>query len=154
MNLESWERNGWLEKHRTSKQEIQELLSVVERELIYSEAMAGGVEQGEEGEFNHAYEAARTLAKIALTACGYTTSRQQLSHYRVVESLKLTIGLDTSKVQYLQNCRTLRSKSLYDRAGTVSKRDAGELFKFARGLKEIVLNWLKACHPELIIDVL
>jgi hypothetical protein len=33
MSLELWEKNGWLQKHRTSKQEIQGILSLVERDI-------------------------------------------------------------------------------------------------------------------------
>lgn len=33
MSLADWERNGWLTAHRTSRNEIRDLLDVVERDL-------------------------------------------------------------------------------------------------------------------------
>ena len=32
MSLQDWERNGWLQGHQTSPNEIRDLLGVVERE--------------------------------------------------------------------------------------------------------------------------
>jgi hypothetical protein len=33
MSLANWAKNGWLQSHRTSGQEIDNLLAIVEREL-------------------------------------------------------------------------------------------------------------------------
>jgi hypothetical protein len=33
MSLPDWERNGWLQRHKTSPNEIRDLLAVVERDL-------------------------------------------------------------------------------------------------------------------------
>ncbi len=33
MSLENWAKNGWLRPHKTSNQEIQNLLAIVERDL-------------------------------------------------------------------------------------------------------------------------
>jgi hypothetical protein len=38
MSLAEWERNGWLTPHRTSPQEISELLAIVQRDLQDSRA--------------------------------------------------------------------------------------------------------------------
>ena len=38
MSLSEWERNGWLTKHQTSRNEIHDLLQVVERDLADSAA--------------------------------------------------------------------------------------------------------------------
>ena len=38
MSLAEWERNGWLAAHTTSRNEIRELLAVVDRDLADSEA--------------------------------------------------------------------------------------------------------------------
>ena len=36
MSLQDWERNGWLQRHKTSPNEIRDLLGVVERDLADS----------------------------------------------------------------------------------------------------------------------
>lgn len=33
MTLKNWENNGWLKKHKTSTEEIQNLFNIVERDL-------------------------------------------------------------------------------------------------------------------------
>jgi len=38
MSLSDWERNGWVTKHQTSRNEIRDLLQVVERDLADSAA--------------------------------------------------------------------------------------------------------------------
>ena len=38
MSLPDWERNGWLQRHKTSPNEIRDLLAVVERDLADSVA--------------------------------------------------------------------------------------------------------------------
>jgi len=43
MSLQSWADNGWLRAHRTSRQEVGELLKIVERDL--QDARAGGLSE-------------------------------------------------------------------------------------------------------------
>jgi hypothetical protein len=148
--LEGWVTNGWLKRHVTSPREIADLLAVARREMAFAKAVSHGVESGEEGEFSHSYEAARTLAKIALHACGYTTSKGSGTHYYSFESLRLTLGLESKKVVYLHTCTKKRGTSLYDRTGTISKREARDLLNFTKELLEIVLKWLNATRPELM----
>ena len=150
MSLESWVKNGWLKKHVTSRDEIMELLAVVRREMDFAQAISRGAEAGEEGEFSHCYDAARTLAKIALYACGYTASKGGGTHYYTIESLRLTIGLEADKVIYLHSCTGKRGTSVYDRVGTISKREAKTLSSFTKDLLDITLKWLHSSHPELM----
>ena len=150
MSLESWVKNGWLKKHVTSRDEIMELLAVVRREMDFAQAISRGAEAGEEGEFSHCYDAARTLAKIALNACGYTASKGGGTHYYTIESLRLTIGLEADKVIYLHSCTGKRGTSVYDRVGTISKREAKTLSSFTKELLDITLKWLHSSHPELM----
>lgn len=153
MSLEAWEKLGKLRKHEPSPREIRDLVCVVERELEYARAISRGAKFGEEGEFNHAYEAARTLAKIALAACGYRAQKHEGSHYYPIESMRHTIGLDSKKVAYLHSCTTIRGTSMYDRAGTISERAAKELVNFTIDLEEVVLKWVRAVRPDLLNEI-
>ena len=40
MSLSDWARNGWLVPHRTTPQELTDLLAIVDRDLADSEASA------------------------------------------------------------------------------------------------------------------
>ncbi|MFL6255013.1 MAG: hypothetical protein ACJ74T_08310 [Pyrinomonadaceae bacterium] len=37
MSLEGWANNGWLRRHETSRQEIADLLAIVDRDLTDAE---------------------------------------------------------------------------------------------------------------------
>jgi hypothetical protein len=93
MSLLDWERNGWLTAHRTSRNEIRDLLQVVERDL--ADSAAQGVSP--DWRMNIAYNAALQAATAALAATGYRASREQ-HHYRVIQSLHDTIGADVALV--------------------------------------------------------
>jgi len=62
MSLQRWAANGWLRPHKTSTQEISDLLSIVDRDLIDAEA---GISP--DWRFGIAYNAALKLAKTILS---------------------------------------------------------------------------------------
>lgn len=93
MSLSDWQKNGWLHEHRTSTAEIRELLAVVDRDLADSEA------EGLSADWRMAiaYNAALQAATAALAAAGYRATRDQ-HHYRVIQSLRETVGVDAPTV--------------------------------------------------------
>ena len=93
MSLPEWEQNGWPTKHQTSKNEIDDLLQVVERDRADSAAENVSADW----RMNIAYNAGLQAATAALAASGYRASRDS-HHYRVIQSLKETIGLDNSVI--------------------------------------------------------
>jgi hypothetical protein len=104
MSLTDWERNGWLSAHRTSPQEIEELFAVVERDL--ADSAARGISA--DWRMNIAYNAALQAARAALAAAGYRATREQ-HHYRVIQSLRETIGADVALVNALDAFRKKRN---------------------------------------------
>lgn len=97
---------------------------------------------------NIAYNAALQSATAALAACGYRVSREA-HHYRVIQSLHLTIGADKELVHQLDQFRKKRNISDYERAGLVSEQEGEEMEALARRLRKKVEEWLRANHPEL-----
>ena len=77
MNLKDWQDNGWLKQHTTDKQEIANLLSIVERDLND----AGNTTVSSDWRFGIAYNAALKLCTIVLYAQGYRPENT-LAHYR------------------------------------------------------------------------
>ena len=51
MSLREWERNGWLQSHESSPNEVRDLLAVVDRDL--ADSAAGGLSA--DGRMNIAY---------------------------------------------------------------------------------------------------
>ena len=67
MSLKQWLDNGWLRKHITDKQEISNLLQIVDRDL--KDAKEKSISQ--DWRFGIAYNAALKLCAILLAAEGY-----------------------------------------------------------------------------------
>ncbi len=87
MSLQDWLRNGWLVEHKTSPAEIAELLAIADRDL--ADCQVQGLSP--DWRLNIAYNAALQASTAALAACGYRAAREA-HHYRVIQSLALTIG--------------------------------------------------------------
>ena len=145
MSLPDWERNGWLTRHQTSRNEIRDLLQVVERDL--ADSVAEGLSA--DWRMNIAYNAALQAATATLAAAGYRASRGA-HHYRVIQSLKETIGTDASVVATFDAFRKKRNVTGYERVGLVSDADAEAMRALAMGLRDDVLAWLKKHHAALL----
>lgn len=144
MTLNDWLRNGWLQKHRTSREEIQGLLGVVDRSL--QDAEIPGLSP--DGRFSHAYNAALQCAVAALAAEGFRPPRQS-KHYRAIESLELTLGEPSENVRFLDAAKKKRNVAAYERSGSISDAEVEEMMVFARELRSRLVSWLKKNHGEL-----
>jgi len=145
MSLSEWERNGWVVKHRTSRHEIRDLLQVVERDL--GDSAAEGLSA--DWRMNIAYNAALQAATAALAAAGYRPSRDA-HHYRVIQSLRETLGADAAVVATFDAFRKKRNISGYERIGLVSDADAGAMRALAVALRRDVMAWLKRYHGDVL----
>lgn len=140
MNLELWEKNGWLREHKTSPKEINSILSLVERDIEDASREIISIDW----QFNIAYNAGLQLATIALLAAGYRAGRGESKHYRVIQALPLVMGEHYSTLRnYLDNCRRKRNVSEYDAAGTISEKEAVDLLKAVKAFKIELESWLK-----------
>jgi hypothetical protein len=144
MSLIDWLRNGWLVAHKPSRQEIRDLLAIAERDL--RECRAEGLSP--DWRLAIAYNSALQSASAALAATGYRSARNG-HHYRIFQSLALTIGADVSLIARLDAFRKKRNISDYERSGSVSEQEARELYELAGSLKRAVELWLKKNHPGL-----
>lgn len=146
MTLKQWQDNGWLRSHKTSAEEIGNLLAIVRRDLQDSgeEAISA------DWRFGIAYNAALKLCTVLLHAEGYRPEKS-LAHYRTLQALPLILGTKKkADAEYLDTCRAKRNTVEYDFVGGVTGADAEELVDFAKELEKEVLDWLKAKHPDLL----
>ena len=146
MTLRKWVEYGWLRPHESSREEIRNLLAVVDRDLENAR-----IERlSPDWRFGIAYNAALKLCTILLYASGYRTDRE-LAHKRTIDALPLILGGGRAgDANYLDACRKKRHVVEYETAGSVTDADADELIEFGAGLREEVLGWLRDKHPELI----
>ncbi len=144
MTLKQWADNRWLKEEKTSREEIFNLLAIVERDM---EDAKGSISP--DWRFGIAYNAALKLCTVLMRSEGYRAAHG-LQHYRTIVALPLILGVDRkSDADYLDSCRIKRNKVEYDYVGGASEDDAEELLTFVKELRDDVLAWLKKHHPEL-----
>jgi hypothetical protein len=145
MSLQDWANSGWLRSHKTSKQEVQQLMAIVDRDL--KDARQKGVSA--DWRFGIAYNAALKLCTILLYVEGFRPEKT-LAHYRTLQALPLILGPEKEDdADYLDTCRTKRNTVEYDYVGGATNSDADELIAYVMKLKIEVLGWLKQNHPDL-----
>jgi hypothetical protein len=145
MSLEAWRNNGWLSPHQPTRQEIADLLALVDRDLkdCQSEGLSA------DWRFNIAYNALLQTATAALAAAGYRAGRDA-HHYRVLQSLAFTAALDEAVLRQLDAFRKKRNLTGYERIGAVSDREVSEVIQMARTIRKQVEGWIRKDHPELL----
>lgn len=123
---------------------MRDLLEVVERDL------ADSAREGLSADWrmNIAYNAALQAATAALAAAGYRASRDQ-HHFRVIQSLRETIGADAKLVNILDAFRKKRNLTGYERVGLVSDAEADSIRALALRLRDEVMAWLRKQHAHL-----
>lgn len=141
--LKDWLNNGWLVRHKTSRQEISDLFAIADRDVSTAQLENLPVDW----RMSIAYNAALQSATAALAASGYRAQRTA-QHYRVIQSLEHTIGLAAEVVDQIDAFRK-RNISSYDRPGTVSEKEAGEMLELARYVRQAVEKWLRANRADL-----
>jgi hypothetical protein len=132
-------------KHQASVNEIRDLLQVVERDLADSDAEGLSAD----GRMNIAYNAALQAATIALAAAGHRAVRES-HHFRVIQSLRETIGVEAGVVATFDAFRKKRNITGYERIGLVSDADAEAMRALAVRLRDDVVAWLTKRHGGLL----
>jgi hypothetical protein len=145
MSLRDWQKHNWLVAHETSREEIDGLFAIVERDL--ANAKVSGLSA--DWQLNIGYNAALQAATAALAASGYRAAREQ-HHYRTIQSLAFTIGWPTGKIDRFDRLRKKRNIGGYETAGVASDREAREMHELATSLRNDVLSWLRKHHPKLL----
>jgi len=147
MTLKQWLNNGWLKIHKSSKEEIENLLAIVDRDI--KDASEGEISA--DWSFGIAYNAALKLCTILLYAEGYKAERN-LQHYRTIQALYVILGPERKNdADYLDFCRSKRNIVEYDFVGGVTADNANELIEFVKDLKVDVERWLEKSHPDFIV---
>jgi hypothetical protein len=140
MSFKQWEQAQYIKPHRTSRQEIADLFGVADRDI----AAAQTAHLIADWRLNIAYNAGLQLA-----TAGYQAARMG-HHYRVIQSLELTLQLDAETIALFDDFRKLRNESDYERAGRVSNTDADEMLQLAIRLRTEVEAWIRRHNPGLL----
>lgn len=87
-------------------------------------------------------------AAAALAAEGYRAARDQ-HHFKVLDSLRFTLEIDSKCSRKLDLCRKKRNAGVYEQVGAVSEEEAAEMVEIAASLRVALLDWLRIRHPDL-----
>lgn len=144
MNFESLLAQGRLRSHRTNKDEIQEMLRLVDRDLGDAEVQGLSLDR----RFLIAYEAGLNLATIPLYCSGHETHGQG-HHWITFQVLPHLMGSEYRDfAEYMDLCRTKRNIGTYDRGGQIAETEVEELLEEVLNFKSVIGDWLKANYPE------
>lgn len=146
MSLKALLNQDKLRQHKTSREEIKNLLMLVRRDI--KDAKLEGLSA--DRKFACAYNAVLQLATALLYCKGYEP--QGLGHHFIVfQAMKEILGSDYYKLaDYFDSCRAKRNITDYDYAGGISAQEAHELIREAEGFSEVIINWFKKNYPSLL----
>lgn len=145
VSLQDWLNEGRLKTHKTSQKEIEQLFAVFERDMADAQAENLSTDR----RFTTTYNAAFMVARAALAASGYRTSGKG-NHYWTIQSLAFTLKPDAETIRKFNKFRQKRNTSDYEMIGVVSEQEVSEMVALAQELRDMVTEWLKKNHPELI----
>ena len=145
VSLEDWLNEGRLRQHKTSKNEIKQLLAVFARDMTDAQSNTISIDR----RFATAYNAALTVSTAALAANGYRAAGEG-HHYWVIQSLAFTLKLDSESIEVFNRFRRKRNTIDYERIGTVSEREVLETLELARSIRGKLETWLAESYPQLL----
>jgi hypothetical protein len=146
MTLQDWLNSGWLKSHKSSANEVRDLLAKVERDIVESQKP----EIVQDWRLAIAYNACLGCATIALRASGYRIPGGAGQHYRTIQSLRFTLNPPDEIISSLEGISKQRAIVSYDAAGIISEAAADEAQLLAKDLKALLQSWLRKNHKELL----
>lgn len=137
--------NNEVQRHKTSKKELDKLRAVIARDLADASLDAVSADR----RFATAYNAALQAAKMAIGCAGYRAVGA--GHHRIsFEVVKLAIGKAAEPhSDYFDRCRRKRNVIDYDDAFVATETEAAEIVVNAKEFVEMVEQWIAKNHSSL-----
>jgi len=146
VSLEAWHDGGLIVTHATNRQEVSDLLAIIDTDLKDAEIL----ELSAERKLSCCYNAMLTAARVALRASGYRVPKSNPSHhYYAIQSLRHTVEFDTDTVLRIEAVQKKQNVADYIRVGEVSESVAAEILALARDVCRRTRGWLIENHPNL-----
>jgi uncharacterized protein (UPF0332 family) len=132
--------------HASSKQEVDALRALVERDLSDAAIPALSADR----RFATAYNAALQTAKIAVACAGYRVMSRPGHHRFQFEAASIALGPGAHRIlDYFDICRRKRNVIDYDAAFVATETEAEEILKEAKAFRAFVEHWIVSTHPSL-----
>jgi hypothetical protein len=134
-----------VQRHATTRQEQDDLRSVVARDLADAALPA----LSDDRAFATAYNAVLQLAKMSIAAAGYRVIGQG-HHQTTFHAVDLALGSSAaSYTAYFDACRRKRNQLDYDVADVATHTESQELLTKAHEFQQLVESWLATTYPHL-----
>jgi hypothetical protein len=134
-----------VQRHTTSRQELDGLRAVVARDL--DDAKVPGLST--DRQFATAYNAVLQLAKMAIACAGYRVVGQG-HHLTTFEAVELAMGRSIAPLaRYFETCRRKRNMLDYDMANVATETEVRELLEKAEQFRQLVEQWIVQHYPRL-----
>lgn len=135
-----------VQKHKTSKQEIDNMRELIARDL--ADAAVAGLSA--DRCFATAYNAALQAANMAIACAGYRVT-SKMGHHRIsIESARLALGSLADKyADYFETCRRKRNVIDYTRSHVATETEAKEILGKATDFYQFVETWITTTYPKL-----
>jgi len=132
--------------HTTSKEELDALRALVERDLTDADVPNLSADR----RFATAYNAVLQLCKMALACAGYRVATGLGHHQTTFEAAGLALDpAASSYTAHFDTCRRKRNILDYDAACVATETETKELLKKAHEFNELVEGWIAHNHPYL-----
>ena len=146
MSLKELSSQGSIKSHKTSKEEVENLLGLARRDIKDAKVDTISTDR----RFATAYNAILQLATLVIYCKGYMPTGVG-HHYTVFKALKIIMGENYYDIaDYFDSCRAKRNITDYRHTGEISESETGELIKDAEKFLKIVLEFIKKYHPSLL----
>jgi len=153
VTLKDWAIKYNLKEEKPSREEIADLLKLVDQKLEDCRIVA---ETSVSADHYHTtvYEAALPCAAAPLRAEGYRIpSASNGGHSLLFQALTFTVDKKLKYSDPLQEARKLRNQTVYTSIVSLNKPDISKLLTTVRELRGDVEKWLRKEHPELFPQV-
>ncbi|KAF0133656.1 MAG: hypothetical protein FD145_1194 [Candidatus Saganbacteria bacterium] len=137
---------GHIQKHKTSKEEIENLLTLIERDIKDAAIVA----LSEDRRFTIAYNAVLQCGTIIMSCIGFRT-KGEAHHFFTFEFLQEALGsAHNETIDYFNACRAKRNRTDYDSAGEISETEVFELIKEAKNFYKFTKDWVNKNFPQYL----
>lgn len=134
MVLENWFEQGKLLKHNATKEELSDILGVVERN--FQDAIVKGLSSDQK--YILSYQAAFEVS-LAFIKCNGFRPIKAGHHYIVWQCMKDVLGEKVRKsIILFEDAAKKRNKLSYDIAGIASQKEADEMYQESRNFVALI----------------
>lgn len=135
-----------VQRHRTSKNELDNMRELIARDL--ADAAVPGLSA--DRRFATAYNAALQAANMAIAGAGYRVTAKTGHHKLSLESARLALGSAAGKYfDYFETCRRKRNRIDYSHSRVATETEAREILQKAIAFQELVETWIASRDPAL-----